>query len=378
MAMELSQYIHEFVKYVGAQDPTVLVTAALLGLLMLLLVNHHINQASSPKSKKRKDAPGGDSPLTKAMKKTPLAPFMNPIKDFMVMMPDEQEPGQMMEATAPDGQIMKFAAPDVMRGNSFSVAYKVGGSGGEPPVDTTVMLASDRVLSQFEVNVSTAADLVVLKEFDIILLADDSGSMRQVDAPSTKSRWVELVETVKLIVSVAGLFDDDGLDVYFLNRQKVTRVTQADDGNLSKAFLDPPRGSTPLTEKLEEIVSERERLAKMDNSLLSKPVLLMIFTDGQPNGGAAKFAKALKGVLTKKTTNLTFRCQILPCTGKDEEIAWLKPLDEELAELDVTDDYLTEKKEAEAKPNAAPFTRGDWCMKAMLGAVLAKYDQLDE
>lgn len=104
----------------------------------------------------------------------------------------------------------------------------------------------------------------------------------------------------------------------------------------------------------------------------------MIFTDGKPNHGAQKFADTLRDILKKKTTKLTFRCQILPCTGNDDEIAWLKPLDKELTELDVTDDYLTEKEEAEAKPNAAPFTRGDWCMKAMLGAVLAKYDQLDE
>jgi len=298
-------------------------------------------------------------------------------QEFMVTMPHGQEPGHPMEARSPDGQTMKFEAPRAKAGVQFPVAYTVGGRGGAPPVDTDLMMAMHGVLRRYEVSRLAAKDLLVLKSYDLILLVDDSGSMKRTDPGCNRSRWMELKDALGPVIATAGCFNKSGLDVYFLNREKIQNVVTPEDENFKQSMLKPPYGSTPMTQMVETIVHDRERSARIDNSLIEKPVLLMIFTDGEPDDGPARFGKVLRSVLKRESTKLKFRCQIMACTGCDEEVEWLKKLDDELDELDVTDDYMTEKIQAE-RCAAGTFSRGDWLMKAMLGGIHAKYDCLNE
>merc|ERR1711879_353872 len=80
----------------------------------------------------------------------------------------------------------------------------------------------------------------------------------------------------------------------------------------------------------------------------------------------------------KESTNTTFKVQIMACTGNDDEVAYLDDLDRELHEVDCTDDYYTEKAQVIRAGLTDKFSRGDWCMKAMLGPVSRKFDQWDE
>merc|ERR1712151_1316435 len=86
------------------------------------------------------------------------------------------------------------------------------------------------------------------------------------------------------------------------------------------------------------------------------------------------FCRALRHVVSAAKV----RIQIMACTPEDEEIEWLNDLDAELGELDVTDDYYAERAQVLRSGRASRFTRGDWCMKAMLGPVSRKFDQWDE
>merc|ERR1719229_1917542 len=76
--------------------------------------------------------------------------------------------------------------------------------------------------------------------------------------------------------------------------------------------------------------------------------------------------------------NAKIRVQIMVCTAEDDEIEWLNGLDRELKEVDVTDDYIAERREVLRAGLAPKFTRGDWCMKAMLGPISHKFDKWDE
>jgi hypothetical protein len=249
--------------------------------------------------------------------------------------------------------------------------------------DETLAKAMEDVLEQYEVSIVEAAKLRKLKDYDLIVIADDSGSMKTTDAGDNgdMSRWSELGVTLKLIVSLGCCFDEDGIDIYFLNREKLTHVKSADDKNLTAALANPPRGTTPLTKKLAEVVTDREDAVKATPELAEKPVLLLIFTDGVPDGnprgsanGAQQFGEALRGVLKGSTTKLKFNCQLFACTGKEEDIAWARKLDDELEELDMCDDYITEKGYMDKTGAYSKFTRGDWCMKAMLGSIDPGFD----
>mmetsp|Transcript_23516 Transcript_23516/g.37625 ORF Transcript_23516/g.37625 Transcript_23516/m.37625 type:complete len:298 (-) Transcript_23516:101-994(-) len=244
----------------------------------------------------------------------------------------------------------------------------------DPYEDEKLMKAMDTVLHKYDVTIAEAKSLRMLKEYDMIVIADDSGSMRRKDPGCTQTRWDELGDSLRLIISLGACFDEDGIDIYFLNSEKINGVKSADDARLTAALKKFPSGSTPLSERLEEVVKDRENAVRNELVDAKKPVLLMIFTDGVPNGGEEVFGGKLAKVLKAQSTKLKFRCQLFACTGQDDEIAWARKLDDELEELDMTDDYLTEKKHMDATGAFSSFTKGDWCLKAMLGAVDPSWD----
>jgi len=244
-----------------------------------------------------------------------------------------------------------------------------------PPHDTSRLQA---VLDRFEVSIAEANDLVALEDYEIVLLCDDSGSMACPAAPVSQrrlgeksvTRWEELRETVSLIVEIGSCFDKTGLDVFFLNRPSVHNVTSASDPRFVNAFHAPPKGGTPLTEMMSSVARQCGG---------ERPVLLFILTDGEPSGGTAKFYNELKRLVRKESTSSTFKVQIMACTGDEEAVGWLDQVDREFTEVDVTDDYYSEMLQVlKHARKVNKFTRGDWCMKAMLGPISSKFDGWDE
>merc|ERR1712061_697040 len=94
---------------------------------------------------------------------------------------------------------------------------------------------------------------------------------------------------------------------------------------------------------------------------------------GEPDGGPDPFIAQVSSVVSKRT-----KIQIMACTPDDDDISWLNGLDSKFAEVDVVDDYWNEKQEVLKAGLVTKFTRGDWCLKAMLGPVSKKFDVWDE
>jgi len=235
-----------------------------------------------------------------------------------------------------------------------------------------------RILESFEVSIADANDLAVLEDYEIVLILDDSASMNISAKPPSQrrlyeesaTRWDELKSSVLLLIELAACFDESGLDLFFLNRGLIHGVKSSQDPRVLGAFTQPARGSTPLTEALRTVAWHCQG---------ERPILLMIFTDGEPNGGVQNFEKELKRLVTKKSTNLSFKVQIMACTGDDDAVGYLNDIDEKFGKVDVTDDYYSEMIEVLKKGRIKKtFTRGDWLMKAMLGPVSAKFDVWDE
>jgi hypothetical protein len=234
------------------------------------------------------------------------------------------------------------------------------------------------VLDRFNVTIAEANDLAVLQDYEIVILADDSGSMTCGSLPPNQrvlggpcpTRWSELKDTVGLLVEIGSCFDPTGINIFFLNRPPVKNVKKVTDSKFQKAFSSGPSGTTPLTEKLCEVASATGG---------ERPVLLFMLTDGQPNGGVARFRERLRAIVKKESNQHTFKVQIMACTDEDEAVGYLDEIDREFPEVDVTDDYYSEMLQVlKDVRNVKQFTRGDWCMKAMLGPVSSKFDAWDE
>lgn len=213
----------------------------------------------------------------------------------------------------------------------------------------------------------------ILKNYDIVLLLDDSGSMNlptdtKDDVGNPNTRWTELLEVSNEIVEIAVAFDHDGIDVHFLNRSGLRNVTKPE--KLSAVFRAAPKGGTPLAEATKKVLQEYRQKRS------GKKLLLIIATDGEPSGNGGK--AAFKSVLTDRDYD-NEKVSILACSDNDDEIGYLNEYDRNIPSLDVVDDYRTEKKEIrKIQGSSFPFKRVDYILKCLLGSVDKWTDQLDE
>jgi hypothetical protein len=113
-------------------------------------------------------------------------------------------------------------------------------------------------------------DLRTLDRFDIVIVADDSGSMSTLVGQG-KTRWDELKEVLSVVIELGVLLDEDGIDILFLNRGTRRKVKSPQE--IMDLLRQPPQYRTPLSSRTREAM----RLANP-----SKPMLLLIATDGEP------------------------------------------------------------------------------------------------
>ncbi|CAF1466939.1 unnamed protein product [Adineta steineri] len=182
-----------------------------------------------------------------------------------------------------------------------------------------------------------ASALPDLYGYEIVFICDDSGSMNtelsDVSGPYTKppTRWDELKQTVSVVITLANIFDRNGVDIYFLNRKPVFNVRNSEE--LISIFARPP----------EEYHELRQILKKERKPPKRVPV------------------------------------SIIACTDDKASMLYLNNWDEEIPNLDVVDDYKSEKKEIrERKGRTYAFSFGDYIVKILLGAIDRSIDLLDE
>ena len=234
------------------------------------------------------------------------------------------------------------------------------------------------IAQQFEIRPDWVTKLRELESFDIVVVADDSGSMATPVAAvpganpygAIQTRWTELRHTLSIVVELASALSggNRGIEIYFLNRPPILQARTAAD--VQPAFdHGPPAGFTPLTRVLSGI------LAAKANS--ERKMLLLIATDGQPTDdrGNVDIPRFIN-TLTSKGPKVFV--QIMACTDDESAISYLEKVDKNVPRVDVVDDYASEKREIlRAQGARFPFSFGDYVVKALLGPIDPSFDRLD-
>jgi len=153
-----------------------------------------------------------------------------------------------------------------------------------PQLDQIANRASSQVNTlsqQWKINPEIGQDIVKLALYDVVLYVDDSGSMAFEENG-------ERIDDLKLIINrvafAAGLFDDDGIQVRFMNS------TQQGNGIRSPQQVEQLissirfQGLTPMGRELNNKVLQPLIVGAARAGQLRKPVLCIIITDGQPTG----------------------------------------------------------------------------------------------
>ena len=209
---------------------------------------------------------------------------------------------------------------------------------------------------------------------DILVVADDSSSMNAVADASNPTkpttRWQELRDTLTRLVRMLLVVEHvDGFKLKFLNDPRWLTVDSADA--LSRAFAGKAhaRGGTPLLENLRPIA--RREVVKRGAVADDRPAIVLVLTDGRPSDGSMY---GVKEILASRAKGTFFSFAM--CTEEDDVVAAYNKAIDPVHGCDISDDYLSEKKEVEK--HGHKLTPDNWLAKIILGGMMPKYDRLDE
>lgn len=236
-------------------------------------------------------------------------------------------------------------------------------------------------ISEHEISNEYAIKLRQLEGYDIVLICDDSGSMNTaVTTPNTKdfmklpTRWKEMKAIVSVIMEVSIILDNDGIDVYFLNRPPEYNVANYE--KIEKIFKKKPAGYTPIVNVFKRVLQEKTKL------LAEKKLLIILATDGEPtndvgkledNNGVKEKQKLYDLLKFQRNPQNKIHTTVLACTDDDSTMEYLDEWDKTLHNFDLVDDYWSEKeriKEAqESQGKSHSFSHGDYIVKILLGSI---------
>jgi len=229
------------------------------------------------------------------------------------------------------------------------------------------------LVKQNELTPTVAKQLLeVLSTCEIVLLCDDSGSMKSeivednVNSKVPLTRWQELKKLAAVIIEFVTAINPDGLDIYFLNRPKLRNVVDME--GLRQTFSELPDGRTPLISAIRKIYRDKRGLPE------GKQLLIVVITDGEPTDGTHH---DLFRVLTQKDSNV--HISFAECTDNEEDMEYLDRWDGRIPNFDNTDDYREELlRVKQIQGSQFKFDYTDYVIKILLATFVRWYFNLDQ
>lgn len=287
-------------------------------------------------------------------------------------------------------------------------------------------------------NIDIATNMSVLSIVDSIFIGDNSGSMCATDESSqgdtVMSRWNYLKLVAQDDGFISSMFDDDGFEVTLMTPDpKLGRIARLQSKNVEgknvQVLFDPknpekyailnedmsgfrgvtsqeqvaiifdsvsPDFLTPTAESLLRVYN-RNIKTQAKNGTLAKPVLVRLYTDGQPSGADVK--QTLRQIKAELRNTIygdhAMLVQIVQ-TGKVLEVnKWFEQLDEDEEKdiygrptnpnngvgdiIDCVSNFETELEQVLSKnPGAIFFDVPFYKMKCRCGVMIKALDQTDE
>lgn len=144
----------------------------------------------------------------------------------------------------------------------------------------------DRLCQAWHVQREIATDIVRLALYDVVVYIDDSGSM---SFEENGERIKDLQLIMQRVAFAATLFDDDGLEVRFMNDTEIPVNMLSgirNEGQVQQILGNKKyKGLTPFGTQLRSKVIDPILVPRLQGQM-QKPILIISITDGQPAGEA--------------------------------------------------------------------------------------------
>lgn len=244
--------------------------------------------------------------------------------------------------------------------------------------EETLKRSFHSLMDKYEVSPRFVKMIEILRNYDISIIADDSGSMNTI-VDGCQTRWEELKKIIMIILKIARTLDSDGIDISFLNRGTYENVK--DEHQIDMMFVDNPNGRTDILTPLKEIY------AKHSIKRAKKPLLILLFTDGRPTNkygdevdeNGRTMIQNLSDLLKQKDEDVFVN--IILCTDDDSVVNEYEKIDkdDDNKNIDLNDDYKSQQKKIKSiQGQNFDFSYGDYITKCMLGSIVPELDKLDE
>ncbi|KAF3927024.1 hypothetical protein ABW21_db0204117 [Orbilia brochopaga] len=205
---------------------------------------------------------------------------------------------------------------------------------------------------------------VFLRDFDTVILVDDSGSM-------AGGRWNQAAAALSTVVPIVTFYDQDGIDIYFLNApDHPANHNIKTPAQVMEIFSTVrPQGSTPTGRALKRILEPYlERYERSPSR--TKPLNIIVITDGVPTDDVESHIVKYAKKLDRLDADLTqVGVQFFQIGSDAEATVALRELDDALADMRGVRDMV----------DTVPFTgnalEGDRMLKVVLGAVNRRLDR---
>ncbi|KAK6353103.1 hypothetical protein TWF696_005093 [Orbilia brochopaga] len=204
---------------------------------------------------------------------------------------------------------------------------------------------------------------VFLRDFDTVILVDDSGSM-------SGGRWKQTAAALSTIVPIVTFYDSDGIDIHFLNApDHPANHNIKTPAQVMEIFSTVrPQGATPTGRALKRILEPYlERYERAPSR--TKPLNIIVITDGVPTDDVESHIVKYAKKLDRLDADLTqVGVQFFQIGSDAEATVALRELDDALGEMRGVRDMV----------DTVPFTgalEGDRMLKVVLGAVNRRLDR---
>jgi hypothetical protein len=215
-----------------------------------------------------------------------------------------------------------------------------------------------------------------LSEYDIIGLYDDSTSTQEYSDLYRGDRRITIFEEeqdcAEKVVRIGSRMDEDGMDIYFLNKPSVhTNICSPTE--VQNCFNFEPCGMTPLSSRLTEIMNMYNDKDKH---------LILIITDGIPTDEDGRYTESsiqeFIGVLRNRDSE-KFKIVILLCTDDDAVVSIYNDIDSMIDGISVIDDFETEKRKCEnIQRDGFVYTEDMHTFRTLMSGISDSFDKLNE
>ncbi|KAK5119012.1 hypothetical protein LTR62_000223 [Meristemomyces frigidus] len=267
--------------------------------------------------------------------------------------------------------------------------YGPGTPGGQrlPQIAARAGQQVDRLCQAWRIQREIATDIVRLALYDVVIYIDDSGSM---SFEENGERIKDLQLILQRVAFAATLFDEDGIDVRFMNDETLppNMLSGLRTEQQIEQLLNGKRykGLTPFGTELRKKVIDPLLIPKLRGQQLQKPLLIISITDGQPAGeNANELMDTVRYALDNARRSpygvgaVAFQ---FAQVGNDQKATeFLAKLDNDPMvghEVDCTSNYENESAEMSRAQPPVDLTPDLWMLKLILGAIDPSYDTKDE